>query len=178
MRRLPRAGGSSSWKPLDALRRWDASIFGQQACGLLFAAAALSLCGLAAGGCGDSAAGTARSTPSVPAYVEAPVTHEQQLVDTGARLILADKCSACHLTSAGRGIAPAFESLAGHRVTLTDGRSVTVDERQIAEALRAPSSIAIKGYDAALMVHALKRLRLTGGDIAALGAFIEQIGPE
>lgn len=153
-------------------------MFGQRARRFVSAAAGISLCGLAAGGCGHGAPSTAQPTSAVPAYVEAPFTREQQLVDTGARLIIADRCSACHLTSTGRGIAPSFESLAGHRVTLTDGLSVTVDERQIAQALRAPSSVAIKGYDATLMVRALRRVHLSAGDVAALAAFIEQIGPE
>ena len=129
-----------------------------------------------AGGCGGTR--SRATSASIPAYVTAPLSNEQQLIGAGATLIVADGCSACHLTASFGRLAPSFESLAGHRVTLTDGRRVIVDEAQIREALRSPSTIAIKGYDRSLMVEALRRAHPSTADIAALAAFIEQIGPE
>jgi len=146
----------------------------------LAALLAMTLAALA--GCGTGTkpdAGTASSS-SVPAYVTEPFTHQQQLVQRGARLIVADGCSACHLNAADPHIAPDFSSFAGHRVKLSDGRSVLVDERFLREGLLHPQRAAIAGYDSAPMRTALARLHLDRqpAQVAALVAFIEQVGPE
>jgi len=136
----------------------------------------------AVAGCGSSghASGAGSSSSSVPAYVTAPFTHEQQLVEQGARLAVADGCAACHLVGKARTVGPDFAGFAGHAVTLADGRRVLVDERFLREGLEHPEEAELKGYDAAPMLAAVKRLHLSGepGQVAALAAFIEQIGPE
>ena len=133
-------------------------------------------------GCGTgSSPGTGSSrSASAPAYVTEPFTQQQQLVEQGARLVVADGCSACHLIAGKRSIAPSFSSFAGHHVTLTDGRTVLVDERFLREALLHPRNTQIKGYEPGPMLAALRRLHLAGkpGQVAALAAFIEQIGPQ
>jgi hypothetical protein len=133
-------------------------------------------------GCGASGKTSSQGSPvaTEPAYVSEPFTHQQQLVEQGARLIVSDGCSACHLEAAGRRLAPSFASFAGHRVTLTDGNHVLVDEHFLREALRHPGRTQIKGYDPALMRRAIAHLNLASHprQVAALAAFIEQIGPE
>jgi hypothetical protein len=136
----------------------------------------------ALGGCGAGVtpgAGGAH-TESVPSYVTEPFTHEQKLVEQGAPLIVDDGCSACHLSGAARGSAPSFSSFAGHRVRLLDGRSVLVDERFLREGLLDPRANELRGYDPQPMLAALARLRLAShpGQVEALAAFIEQVGPE
>jgi hypothetical protein len=141
------------------------------------AAALLALAGCGSSGGADG--GTAHSA-SVPAYVTEAPTREQQLVTAGARFVVADGCAACHLPAAGARRAPSFTSLAGHRVTLDDGRRVLVDEAFVREALRRPGANVMKGYAAAPMIAAVRRAKLAGHprQIEALAAFIEQIGPE
>lgn len=135
-------------------------------------------------GCGTgrspSTSAGASSASTEPAYVKEPFTHQQLLVEQGARLAVADGCAACHLNAAGQGIAPSFASFAGHRVTLADDRRVLVDEHFLHAGLLHPISAELKGYDPAPMLAAIGRLRLAGhpGQVAALTAFIEQIGPE
>jgi hypothetical protein len=134
-------------------------------------------------GCGSSATpGRAQtsSSSSVPAYVIAPFSHEQKLVEQGARLIVSDGCSVCHLMAGAHPDAPSFLSFAGHHVTLADGRSVLVDEHFMHEGLLHPSANELKGYDPAPMLAALAHEQLASHPqaVAALAAFIEQIGPE
>jgi hypothetical protein len=129
-------------------------------------------------GCGSGAAGIAAHTASVPAYVTEPFTAEQKLVEQGAPLIVADGCSACHLNGASRADAPSFSSFAGHRVKLRDGRTVLVDERFLREGMRDPRANELSGYDPTPMLAALARVRLGSAQLAALAAFIEQVGPE
>ncbi|HTU78854.1 MAG TPA: hypothetical protein VMF09_08865 [Solirubrobacteraceae bacterium] len=141
---------------------------------------------LALSGCGASSApqvtapSDGSSSTSVPAYVEQPFSHEQQLVERGAHLIVTDGCSACHLGAGARREAPSFLSFAGHRVRLNDGRSVLVNERFMREGLLDPTANEIAGYDSAPMLAAVARLQLAShpAQLAALAAFIEQIGPE
>jgi hypothetical protein len=132
---------------------------------------------LALSGCGG---GSSSGASSRAASVPEPFSHEEQLVAQGARLVVSDGCAACHLSAKGESIAPSFASLAGHRVTLTDGRTVLVDERFLHEALLDPRRTLIRGYDPAPMLAALARLHLNSEPrhLDALAAFIEQVGPE
>lgn len=143
--------------------------------------AALALGGLvlALGGCGG-ASGSRAVGAGVPAYVTEPFTPQQHLVAKGARLILTDGCSVCHLEAAAKNHAPDFNSFAGHVVTLTDGRRVLVNESFLEQSLVHPARDELKGYDAAPMLAALARLHLYSepAQVRALAAFIEQIGPE
>jgi cytochrome c2 len=142
---------------------------------------ALSL-SLVLAGCGSGATsgGAGSSSSSVPAYVTAPFTHEEQLVEQGARLAVAEGCTACHLMGKSQSIGPDFAGFAGRAVTLADGRRVLVDEHFLREGLEHPEQAELKGYAAAPMLAAVRRLHLSGepGQVAALAAFIEQIGPE
>jgi hypothetical protein len=136
---------------------------------------ALSSCGGA-----GTASGEHQHTASVPGYVVEPFSHEQQLVEQGARLVVSDGCAACHLSAPGKAIAPSFASFAGHRVELADGRTAVVEERFLREGLAHPRRLVIRGYAAAPMLAAVRRLQLARQpqEVAALAAFIEQVGPE
>jgi cytochrome c oxidase subunit 2 len=109
-----------------------------------------------------------------------PFSHEQQLVEQGARLVVSDGCAACHLSAQGKAIAPSFASFAGHRVELADGHTAVVDEDFLREGLLDPRRIVIRGFAAAPMLAAVARLQLAAHprQVAALAAFIEQVGPE
>jgi hypothetical protein len=133
-------------------------------------------------GCGASKSPNIRHQhqSNEPAYSLEPLTHEQRLVEQGARLVVSDGCSACHLNGARQSVAPSFASFAGQSVTLTDGRHVLVEERFLREALLNPDRTSIKGYALEPMLTAVEHLHLSSKprQVAALAAFIEQIGPE
>jgi len=116
---------------------------------------------------------------SVPQYVSEPLTPKQQLIEQGGGLIVSDGCAACHLANAKQAIGPDFDRFAGHDVTLTDGRRVLADEHFLREGLRHPGNYAIEGYQPAPMLTAIQHLHLGSRpeQVAALIAFIEQIGP-
>lgn len=137
---------------------------------------------LALAGCGSSASSSSSGTrsTSVPAYVEEPFTHQQELIAAGARLIVSDGCSACHLDAASSNAAPSFMSFAGHTVTLANGHRALVNEQFLRESLVDPAKDAIRGYALAPMLRAVARLQLAHRpqQVAELAAFIEEIGPE
>lgn len=133
-------------------------------------------------GCGEGGKASSQGSPTstIPAYASEPFTAQQQRIEQGARLVVADGCSVCHLNATARNLAPSFASFAGHPVTLTDGRRVIVNERFVIEALLHPGKTQIRGYDAASMLSATRHLDLPEHpqQVAALASFIEQIGPE
>lgn len=141
-----------------------------------------TICVWALSGCGSQASSPRQgsSASTEPGYVSEPFTHEQQLVAQGARLIVTDGCSACHLIGRNARIAPSFTGFAGRYVTLAGGRRVLVDEQFLREVLLHPSDAPISGYDPEPMLSAVRRLHLNDEpeQVAALAAFIEQIGPE
>jgi hypothetical protein len=138
---------------------------------------------IALSGCAASkvSSGHGSSQPSTePSYASEPFTHEQQLVEQGARLVVSDGCSVCHLANMRQGIGPSFGSFAGHYVTLANGRRALINERFLRGALLHPDRNPISGYSASPMIAAVKRVHLSSEpkQIAALVAFIEQIGSE
>ncbi len=146
------------------------------------APALLTAAALALSGCGGSTRSQSQSEPAstAPTYASEPYTHQQQLVAQGGHLVVVDGCSACHLLATARHLGPSFYKFAGHYVTLADGRRALVDERFLRASLLHPGDNPIKGYSSAPMIAAVKRLHLSGQpeQVAALAAFIEQIGPE
>lgn len=133
-------------------------------------------------GCGASRTQNTQAplTSTEAEYAAEPFTSHQQLIAQGARLIVSDGCAACHLMRVGQGIGPSLASFAGHHVTLAGGHRLLVDERFLREGLRKPRKDPINGYDPTPMIRAVERLHLSSRpqQIAALAAFIEQIGPE
>jgi cytochrome c551/c552 len=133
-------------------------------------------------GCGTAEAPRATSTreTSEPAYAAAPFTHQQELVEAGATLDVADGCSACHAIGGKPKSGPSFTGFAGRHLTLADGRRALVDERFLRAALQQPGRLRMRGYAAAPMIAAVRRARLSTDPkgIAELAAFIEQVGPE
>jgi Cytochrome c len=173
----PPARGANLLGTKGALRSLAPTLRGRLMAALLASVTVASL-----SGCGGSGApGTQASLTSTEAESAAePFTTHQQLIAQGAHLIVSDGCAACHLMRAGHGVGPSLASFAGHDVTLASGRRVLVDERFLRDALRNPRKDAIAGYNPAPMIRAAERLRLSSRpqQIAALAAFIEQIGPE
>ncbi len=163
--------------PINIHRTWPAQLRLACAAGGLLAGA-LALCGCGSG-TGAPGVPAARST-AVPAYVTEPFTPEQHLIEQGAPLVVSDGCAACHLIASAHRVAPSFSSFAGHRVRLTSGRTVLVDERFVREGLLHPREHEIAGYDPAPMLAAVARLDFAEHprQVAALAAFIEQVGPE
>ncbi len=161
-------------------RAWANALVAARTRALLLAAAvALSLGGCGGGGRqkGNSPAAT---VSSAPAYAAAPYTPQQRRVEHGGHLFVVDGCSACHAIAGHAGIGPSFAHFAGDQVTLADGRKSLANEQLLREALLNPRAVALAGYPLGPMLAGVARLHLREhpADVAALVAFIEQIGPE
>jgi hypothetical protein len=132
-------------------------------------------------GCGSAKKPVNVASPSRPEPQRAPeYTREQKLVEHGALLIVADGCSACHLPGRTTREAPSFLEFAGHQVDLASGRHVVINEDFLRAALLHPARDPIRGYNPLAMNEAAERLDFAHHpqQLAALIAFIEQVGPE
>ena len=168
----------SSSRAEEGARKARAGILRGQYMAALLASATIA----ALSGCGSSTPRNTQAQLPSPETASAaePFTPHQRLIAQGAHLIVSNGCAACHLMRTGKDIGPSLASFAGHDVTLASGQRVLVDERFLREALHNPGKLPIRGYDPTPMVRAVERLHLSRQpqQIAALAAFIEQIGPE
>ena len=96
-------------------------------------------------------------------------------VATGKELFAADACSGCHSLDGSAGAGPTMAGLAGGKVVLDDGSTVTADDAYLAKAITDPDAQIAKGYTKGVMSGAISSFGLNGKpqDVAALVAFIK-----
>jgi hypothetical protein len=147
--------------------------------------AVLALLAAVLSGCGSGGSQTATPTSATASgesdpYVAEPFSHQQKLVVRGAKLAVSDGCAVCHLMSSSPRLGPSFVTFAGHHVTLRGDHRVLVDEHFVREGLLHPTEAELRGYDPEPMIRALAPLKLAEhpAEVAALAAFVEEIGPE
>lgn len=89
---------------------------------------------VALAGCGSS--DTASSTTL---HLTGPAAAGQQVVrDLG--------CTTCHTVDGSDGVGPTFHGLAGSRVHLQGGRTVTADDAYLRRSIRHPSAQVVDGF--------------------------------
>jgi cytochrome c2 len=93
----------------------------------------------------------------------------------GKQLFTADGCTSCHSLDGAAGVGPTVKGLAGNRVQLSDGSTVTADDAYLAKAITDPDAEIVKGYQKAVMAGAISSFGLANKpqDVASLVAFIK-----
>lgn len=96
-------------------------------------------------------------------------------VATGKELFAADACSGCHSLDGSAGAGPTVAGLAGGKVVLDDGSTLTADDTYLAKAITDPDAQIVKGYTKGVMSGAISSFGLSGKpqDVDALVAFIK-----
>ena len=104
-----------------------------------------------------------------------PIVATPALIARGRSLYGADGCSACHSLSGKAGVGPSLNAIAGRKVTLTSGETITSDDAYLAESIVSPDAQIVKGYGAGIMSAAIAGHDLAGNpdDVRALVAFIK-----
>lgn len=92
---------------------------------------------------------------------------------TGQQLFRSSGCAACHSVSGKDGVGPALNGLAGSRVELEDGTTVTADEAYLREAITQPEAEIVKGFR-----PVMPKRELSDGDVDALVAYLQAIGAD
>jgi cytochrome c551/c552 len=118
---------------------------------------------------------TTTTAPSTPSSSLGPVVATPALIARGKNLYNADGCSACHSLIGSAGVGPSFKSVAGSKVGLTTGQTVTADDTYLEQSIANPDAQIVKGYRAGVMPAAIASYNLAHkpDDVRALVAFIK-----
>jgi cytochrome c2 len=104
-----------------------------------------------------------------------PVQGTSVLVARGKSLFNTDSCAGCHSLSGARGVGPSLKGVAGSKVTLTNGQTITADDAYLEQSIANPDAQVVKGYTAGAMSAAIASYNLSTkpDDIRALVAFMK-----
>ena len=104
-----------------------------------------------------------------------PVQGTSALVARGKSLFNTDSCAGCHSLSGARGVGPSLKGVAGSKVTLTNGQTITADDAYLEQSIANPDAQVVKGYTAGAMSAAIASYNLSTkpDDIRALVAFMK-----
>jgi cytochrome c oxidase subunit 2 len=90
----------------------------------------------------------------------------------GRKVANSKGCAACHGTRGQGAVGPAFAGLFGSEVELENGTTVIADEDYIVESITDPSAKRVAGYSIPM-----PQSRFADGEVAALVAYIRELGP-
>jgi cytochrome c551/c552 len=93
----------------------------------------------------------------------------------GQRLFQTRGCVGCHFTIGPPSAGPVLTGLAGSKVKLADGTTVTADRAYLIRSIAAPDAQIVVGYSPGLMSSRVLPQRLTGAQIAALATYLETL---
>lgn len=89
----------------------------------------------------------------------------------GQQLFRSSGCAACHSVSGEDGVGPALNGLAGGKVELEDGTTVTADDAYLREAITRPDAETVKGFR-----PVMPRREFAPDEVDALVAYLQAIG--
>lgn len=127
------------------------------------------------------------ATETAPAETTPPATETQpaetgasqaQLVARGEELWSSTGCAGCHSLDGAAGVGPTMQGLAGSKVTLDDGSTVTADDAYLERAIVDPDAQVPEGFKAGIMSGAVasQKFDTRPDDVAALVAFVKAQG--
>ncbi len=95
----------------------------------------------------------------------------------GRALYTADGCSGCHSLNGTRLSGPTWKGLAGSRVMLESGRTITATNAYLARHIVEPQAFTVRGYPGEIMAESIDELDLKQkpADVRALVAFIDSL---
>jgi len=98
----------------------------------------------------------------------------ESMADTGARLFTQYGCNTCHKPD-GTGKGPSLVGLFGKRQPLKDGRTLTVDETFIRQAITNPNSMPLTNYSPVMPTF---QGQLNEEQILDLMAYVKSLGAQ
>ena len=94
---------------------------------------------------------------------------------TGKALARQKGCVSCHTTDGRPAVGPTWKGVAGSKVVLEDGTTVTADDGYLMESILHPSAKTVKGFQAGQMETVVKEGSLTEDQARALVAYIKTL---
>jgi len=126
-----------------------------------------------AGVAAPAAGAAAPSTPAGGASAGAPAAGGDP-VKLGAAAAQTYGCAACHSITGTAGIGPTWKGLAGSKVDLADGSSVTADDAYLTESILNPGAKVVKGFANGIMPQDISK-QFKPGDLENLIAYIKSL---
>jgi mono/diheme cytochrome c family protein len=93
----------------------------------------------------------------------------------GQQLYASLGCQGCHTVNGQKATGPTFKGLAGSKVTLTDGKTVTADDAYLLESIEDPDAQIVKGHAKGVMSSVIKKGQVSKSDADALVAYIKSL---
>jgi cytochrome c oxidase subunit II len=124
-------------------------------------AAAVAIATLA--GCGGGGGSTPTATPAASGAA------------LGKSLYTSRGCSSCHSLDGSPGVGPTWKGLAGSRVKLSDGRTVTANSAYLTRAIEDPDKQIVAGYQRGTMSGSVPPGSVSSTDAKALVAYIKTL---
>lgn len=117
---------------------------------------------------GSSGSGTPTATPRSTA---APGGAAAQ----GEALYASKGCKSCHTIDGSAGTGPTWKGLAGSRVKLADGSTVTADDAYLTTAIQNPDKQVVDGFKPGVMSASVPSGSVSDADAKALVAYIDSL---
>ncbi len=95
----------------------------------------------------------------------------------GRALYTTDGCSSCHSLNGTRMTGPTWKGLAGGRVMLESGQTITATNSYLTRHIVEPDAFTVRGYTGQIMAESIEQLDLKRkpADVRALVAFIDSL---
>jgi cytochrome c551/c552 len=91
----------------------------------------------------------------------------------GAKLYESLGCSSCHTLTGAKSVGPTWKGLAGSKVPLSNGQSVTADDAYLLESILNPDKQIVKGFPKGIMSASVPPGSVSMANAKALVAFIK-----
>jgi mono/diheme cytochrome c family protein len=83
-------------------------------------------------------------------------------------------CQGCHSLDGSPSSGPTFKGLAGSKVRLTNGQTVTADDQFLLESIVDPDKTIVAGYQPGVMTAVVKKGQVSEADAKQLVDFIKE----
>lgn len=83
-------------------------------------------------------------------------------------------CQGCHSLDGSKSTGPTFKGLYGSKVQLTNGKTVTADEKYLLDSIMDPDLDIVKGYQPGVMTSVIKKGQVPKDQAQQLVDFIKQ----
>jgi len=83
-------------------------------------------------------------------------------------------CQGCHSLDGSKSTGPTFKGLSGSKVQLTNGKTVTADDKYLIDSIVDPDLDIVKGYQPGIMTSVIKKGQISQDQAKELVDFIKQ----
>ena len=83
-------------------------------------------------------------------------------------------CQGCHSLDGSKSTGPTFKGLYGSKVTLTNGKTVTADDKYLLDSIIDPDLDIVQGYQPGVMTSVIKKGQVPQDQAQQLVDFIKQ----